>query len=191
MGDKDFVKPVLKDLKFDLKFGRVNMKPGKPFTFASKDKTLFFGLPGNPVSAFVTFHLFALPALRKYLATINETPGGTAKCTLSRVAVEVSFRVLPITYCCFENYCLFFFQLLTERFDLDPRPEFVRASIVSKNDKLYAKIIGRQISSRLKSIVEADCLLHLPGRSSSKTSVTMGEQFTASILRSDFISEYE
>lgn len=168
MGDKDFVKPVLRDLKFDLKFGRVNMKPGKPFTFASNESTLFFGLPGNPVSAFVTFHLFALPAMRKYLATINDTPSSEAKCTLPRIAVE----------------------LLTEHYDLDPRPEFVRASIVSKNDKLYAQIIGGQSSSRLKSVVDADCLLHLPSQSSSKTSIAKGEKFTASILRSDFISEY-
>lgn len=111
MGDKDFVKPVLKDLKYDLKFGRVNIKPGKPFTFASKDKTLFFGLPGNPVSAFVTFHLFALPALRKYLATINETPCAIAKCTLSRIAVEVSFlRVFE--YLIFFSYLSIFFSFL-------------------------------------------------------------------------------
>lgn len=39
----------------------------KPMTFASnKGKNFLFGLPGNPVSAFVTFHLFVLPALRKH-----------------------------------------------------------------------------------------------------------------------------
>lgn len=36
----------------------------KPTTFASTDKTLYFGLPGNPVSAVVMFHIFVLPALR-------------------------------------------------------------------------------------------------------------------------------
>ncbi|XP_062562815.1 molybdenum cofactor synthesis protein cinnamon [Armigeres subalbatus] len=169
MGDKDFVKPVLKELKYDLKFGRVNMKPGKPFTFANKEKTLFFGLPGNPVSAFVTFHLFALPALRKYLASTNEAPFILAKCNLPNISVE----------------------LLTDSYELDPRPEFARASVISKNDKLYVQITEKQISSRLKSIVEADVLLHLPARSPSKTKVTKGERLTASILRADFISAYE
>lgn len=169
MGDKDFVKPVLQDLGYDLKFGRVNVKPGKPFTFANKGKTLFFGLPGNPVSAFVTFHLFALPALRKYLASINEAPCTLAKCVLPKISIE----------------------LLTENYELDPRPEFARATVVSKNNKLYARITGKQVSSRLKSIVEADVLLHMPARSSSKTTMVKGEFLTASVLRADFISAYE
>lgn len=169
MGDKDFVKPVLKDLGYDLKFGRVNMKPGKPFTFASKDITRFFGLPGNPVSAFVTFHLFALPALRKYLATLNQTTFNLAKCHLPKITVK----------------------LLTESYELDPRPEYARASIVSKGGELWAQITGQQISSRLKSIVEADVLLQLPARSPSKTTIVRGESVTALTLRADFISAYE
>jgi molybdopterin molybdotransferase len=40
------------------------MKPGKPLLFGTKDQTLVFGLPGNPVSAFVCFELFVRPALR-------------------------------------------------------------------------------------------------------------------------------
>ncbi|XP_058821624.1 molybdenum cofactor synthesis protein cinnamon [Topomyia yanbarensis] len=169
MGDKDFVKPVLKDLEYDLKLGRVDMKPGKPFTFASKDSTKFFGLPGNPVSAFVTFHIFALPALRQYLSSINYTPCGMAKAQLPRIMVE----------------------LLTENYELDQRPEYARASISSRNGKLYAAITGRQISSRLKSIVDADALLHLPPRSPTKATVKRGELLTASILKANFISSYE
>lgn len=65
MGDKDFLKPVLESLNYETHFGRVNMKPGKPMTFANHGDNYVFGLPGNPVSAFVTFHLFILPALRK------------------------------------------------------------------------------------------------------------------------------
>ena len=40
------------------------MKPGKPMTFAIIGSTLVFALPGNPVSAFVTAHLFVVPAVR-------------------------------------------------------------------------------------------------------------------------------
>jgi molybdopterin molybdotransferase len=41
----------------------VRLQPGKPTWFGSRDGTLVFGLPGNPVSAMVTFHLFARPAV--------------------------------------------------------------------------------------------------------------------------------
>jgi gephyrin len=59
-------------------------------TFASKKgkDTLFFGLPGNPVSAFVTFHLFVLPALRYACGW------PIAKCELPKITVEVSRRVI-------------------------------------------------------------------------------------------------
>lgn len=57
MGDADFVKPFL-DANGTVFFGRLNMKPGKPTTFAKLDKSLVFALPGNPTSAFVTAKLF-------------------------------------------------------------------------------------------------------------------------------------
>ena len=64
VGDRDFVKPALEKLgRLDL--WRVAMKPGKPLAFGSIGSTLFFGLPGNPVSALVTFELFVRPALWK------------------------------------------------------------------------------------------------------------------------------
>ena len=69
MGDRDLIRQVLVQ-KFDatIHFGRVNMKPGKPTTFAtltwSSKKKLVLGLPGNPVSATVTSHLYVLPCAR-------------------------------------------------------------------------------------------------------------------------------
>ncbi len=64
VGDRDFVKPALERLG-RLDFWRVAMKPGKPLAFGRIGETLFFGLPGNPVSAMVTFELFVRPALLK------------------------------------------------------------------------------------------------------------------------------
>ncbi len=78
MGSKDLVKPLLEELG-TVHFGRVRLKPGKPTTFATVQvplsgaqggekktkKCLVFGLPGNPVSALVCFHLFVMSALRK------------------------------------------------------------------------------------------------------------------------------
>ncbi|XP_052857578.1 molybdenum cofactor synthesis protein cinnamon [Drosophila gunungcola] len=162
MGDKDFVKPVLEELQFELHCGRVNMKPGKPLTFASRHNKYFFGLPGNPVSAFVTFHLFALPAIR--WAAGWDRP----QCTLAVVNVK-----------------------LLNDISLDGRPEFVRASVISKSGELYASVNGDQISSRLQSIVGADVLVHLPARTSDRHLAKAGEVFPASVLRYDFISKYE
>ncbi|EDW62750.1 molybdenum cofactor synthesis protein cinnamon [Drosophila virilis] len=163
MGDKDFIKPALEHLKFKVHFGRVNMKPGKPMTFASRGTKYFFGLPGNPVSAFVTFHLFALPAIRW------ADGWERAKCPLPIINVA----------------------LLNEAIDLDARPEYVRASVSSINGQLHASVNGNQISSRLQSIVCADVLIHLPGRTATKLQARAGEIYSASVLRYDFISRYE
>ncbi|CAO3683512.1 unnamed protein product [Umbelopsis vinacea] len=66
MGELDLLKPILEQkLGAIIHFGRVRMKPGKPTTFATVNSKLVFALPGNPVSANVTFYLFVLPALRK------------------------------------------------------------------------------------------------------------------------------
>ena len=62
VGEKDLVKPTLQKLGAKLDLWRVAVKPGKPFMFGHLGRTLVFGLPGNPVSAFVTFLLYARPA---------------------------------------------------------------------------------------------------------------------------------
>ena len=66
----DLLKSTLEnDLNATIHFGRVLLKPGKPTTFATlkrKNRTkLIFALPGNPVSALVTFYLFVIPSLKK------------------------------------------------------------------------------------------------------------------------------
>lgn len=65
VGPHDHVKPALARLGVRERFWRVALKPGKPTWFGTRGETLVFGLPGNPVSAMVTFHLFARPALRR------------------------------------------------------------------------------------------------------------------------------
>ncbi len=57
MGELDLIKPFLQQ-HGTIFFGRLNMKPGKPTTFAKYNNTLVFALPGNPTSAFVTAKLF-------------------------------------------------------------------------------------------------------------------------------------
>jgi molybdopterin molybdotransferase len=63
VGPHDHVKAALRDLGVTERFWGVLLRPGKPTWFGTRDGTLAFGLPGNPVSAMVTFQLFARPAL--------------------------------------------------------------------------------------------------------------------------------
>lgn len=58
-GDSDHVAPALEALGARTLFTRVAVKPGKPLTFAVREDGLVLGLPGNPVSAYLMFHLFA------------------------------------------------------------------------------------------------------------------------------------
>lgn len=64
-GKYDLVPEVLQDLGVTIHCQHVRMKPGKPLLFGTKGSTLVFGLPGNPVSAFVCFQQFVVPAIRK------------------------------------------------------------------------------------------------------------------------------
>jgi molybdopterin molybdotransferase len=64
VGPHDHVKPALAALGVEQRFWRVDLQPGKPTWFGTRGAQLVFGLPGNPVSSFVTFALFARPALR-------------------------------------------------------------------------------------------------------------------------------
>lgn len=63
VGPHDHVKPALRELGVAERFWGVALRPGKPTWFGSRDHALVFGLPGNPVSAMVTFQLFVRPAL--------------------------------------------------------------------------------------------------------------------------------
>lgn len=63
VGPHDHVKPALEALEVREIFWGVALQPGKPTWFGTRGPKLVFGLPGNPVSAVVTFSLFALPAL--------------------------------------------------------------------------------------------------------------------------------
>lgn len=165
MGDRDFVKPLMIELGFEIVFGRVNMKPGKPMTFATNGNVSYFALPGNPVSAFVTFHTFVLPALR-FMCGFSEAK--------SRLPVISAI-------------------LQKDKYVLDPRPEFARARITYNRAKqlYYAHMSGNQMSSRLASLINADVLLHLPGGTEKMPSVNKGFKVLATVIDQNFISQYQ
>jgi molybdopterin molybdotransferase len=65
VGDYDFIKPAIESLGGSIDFWRIRIKPGKPLVFGNIQSKPIFGLPGNPVSATVTFTLLVHPALVK------------------------------------------------------------------------------------------------------------------------------
>ena len=67
VGARDLVKPALTSVGAQTDLWRVSVKPGKPFLFGRASQCAIFGLPGNPVSAFVTFLLFVRPALLRMM----------------------------------------------------------------------------------------------------------------------------
>ncbi len=84
VGPHDHVKPALAALGVEERFWGVRLKPGKPTWFGVRDGKLVFGLPGNPVSAMVTFHLFARPALRRLAGA---DPGDSRTTAIADVAL--------------------------------------------------------------------------------------------------------
>jgi molybdopterin molybdotransferase len=81
VGPHDHVKDALAELGVEEHFWGVRLRPGKPTWFGTRDGTLAFGLPGNPVSAMVTFQLFARPALAALQGAAPDAPRATAVLT--------------------------------------------------------------------------------------------------------------
>ncbi|KAF9385709.1 hypothetical protein CPB97_004568 [Podila verticillata] len=154
MGEMDLLKPILEQkLGATIHFGRIMMKPGKPTTFATvphprggQQPRLMFGLPGNPVSATVTFHLFVLPALRKL--------AGYEKYMWPSIQAEITHDIR-----------------------LDERPEYQRAIVSVTNEGIQAQSTDRnQMSSRMVTMLGANSLLVLPGRTAERTSLVGGDK---------------
>jgi molybdopterin molybdotransferase len=79
VGEMDFIKAAFEKLGGELQFWKVAIKPGRPFVFGRWGEKFLFGLPGNPVSAFVTFLLLVRPALVRWQGardvTLPASPG--------------------------------------------------------------------------------------------------------------------
>ncbi|HTL73097.1 MAG TPA: molybdopterin-binding protein, partial [bacterium] len=83
VGDKDFTRPLLEWLGFGTVFTRTNIRPGAPLIFGVDGRRAAFGLPGNPLSHYVCFHLFVAAALAKL--TGAESP----KCITGTLAAKL------------------------------------------------------------------------------------------------------
>ncbi|BBC73033.1 molybdopterin molybdenumtransferase MoeA [Altererythrobacter sp. B11] len=74
VGDHDLVRPALEAWGARIDFWRVAMKPGKPLLVARRGRQIVLGLPGNPVSSYVTAFLFLLPLLRRIAGAAEPLP---------------------------------------------------------------------------------------------------------------------
>ena len=110
MGKYDIVEQVLADLGAKFYFTGVAIRPGKPLVFGSIEGRFFFGLPGNPISTFVTFEMFVRPALdslsgapsspliflRARLSSPLELDGGSTSFLPAQVDVRESEPVVEL-----------------------------------------------------------------------------------------------
>ena len=89
VGEHDLVREALREIGAEIDLWHVAVKPGKPFLFGKRDRCLIFGLPGNPVSAFVTFLVFVRPAFLQMMGAIDPSlPRANARLTHEIVGDE-------------------------------------------------------------------------------------------------------
>ena len=193
-GEKDLLEHILtKRFGAELHFGRLNMKPGKPTTFFTlrethaKSRTKFlFSLPGNPVSAFVCYHLIVSPALNLLHSGPRENYRGVSskdKTFPAAIKAITDNATVPTEI----------EATLAQKLSLDvERPEYHRVSLSwdTLNGRFTATSTGVQRSSRFLSLKGADGLLLLPqGVPGGKMHCNPGESYLCLLLHNQpFIS---
>ena len=128
VGDADYVKEAVHRIG-RIEFWKIALKPGKPLAIGSVGNALFFGLPGNPVSAIVTYLLFVAPTLDR-LGGHEPTPPLT-------LAATVNGRVRHSA----------------------GRREYLRGTLQACDGRLVVTPTGDQGSNRLATFAGANCLL--------------------------------
>ncbi len=129
VGDHDLVRPVLEELGARIDFWKVAIKPGKPLLVGRRGDSVILGLPGNPVSAMVTFALFGVPLLR----TMQGDARPVAAPMRARVARDIAHS--------------------------PGRLDFVRVTVSREADGLVAASLPNQASGAPVSLAGADALL--------------------------------
>ena len=133
VGDTDHVRGILDAMGAAVRFWRVRIRPGGPFAFGIVRGVPWLGLPGNPVSAMVTFELFARPAIRRLLGERRVFPR-----TVPVIVDEEVTTGAPLAH------------FLRVVLDQDPDGRF------------HARLTGPQGSGLLTSMARADALLVVP-----------------------------
>lgn len=131
VGEFDHVKAVFAE-RGQVDFWRAAIRPGKPIAFGHWGSTLFFGLPGNPVSSLVTFELFVRPALRRRLGA-SQVSRTTVQATLMQAASHEPGR-----------------------------RSFLRGRVTLTDGQWQAHVNTRQGSHQLSALPRANALLVVP-----------------------------
>jgi len=131
VGEEDHVKPAVESLG-ELNLWKIRMKPGKPLAYGKVKQTPFIGLPGNPVSSFVTFCIFSLPFIKKMQGNNNYQS--------KIIKVKANFECKRTK----------------------PRLEYARARIDYSESIPVATLYPKQGSDVMSSIVWADGLVEIP-----------------------------
>ncbi len=154
VGKYDFVLDVWKDLGVEMKFWKVNIKPGMPLAFGvytkEDSRTLVFALPGNPVSSYVTFLQFVRPALRVIQGDANPRKATRLTATLEH---EIKKR--------------------------DGKRHFIRGIVRNEGGAFIVRTTGSQSSGVLTSLTLANCLILVP---EEKSDLSAGESVDVELL---------
>ena len=130
VGDADYIKDALREVG-SVGFWKIAIKPGRPLAFGKINSSYFFGLPGNPVSAAVTFQLFVIPAINKLLSRKRE----------KIVLIKAKSK-----------------NKLKKKLG---RTEYKRAIISMVDDEIYVETTGLQGSNIMMSMLKANCYIRL------------------------------
>ena len=132
VGEADYVKALVARLG-EVKFWKLEIKPGRPMAFGRIGSAWFFGLPGNPVAVMVSFYQLALEPLLKLMGVdpLPARPTVSARCTES---LKKSTR----------------------------RREFPRGVLFERAGEWWVRPAGKQGSGVLSSMAEANCFMVLP-----------------------------
>lgn len=139
VGDHDHVRAAFEAVGVTLAFWKVALKPGKPLVFGTRvsgegERGVALGLPGNPVSAFVTFHLFVRPVIRTLLGDACPWPA------LRRATLATPFAHTM------------------------GRTELLRAKVEGSGDDERVHVLPRQGSGALASLGGAEVLAVIPAQ---------------------------
>jgi len=127
-GKYDFVKDIAKNLELDIKFTMTNIRPGRPLIFATKNKKLFFGLPGYPSALLVNLHEFLYPFIKK-IAGFKEWQNRVIQATAKE---DIRSKV--------------------------GRVDFVRVNVEYNNGRVFIKNSFSQQTSNFLSMAKSDAL---------------------------------
>ncbi|MDC1536917.1 molybdopterin molybdotransferase MoeA [Candidatus Thioglobus sp.] len=152
VGEEDHVKPAVEKLG-ELNLWKIRMKPGKPLAYGKVKQTPFIGLPGNPVSSFVTFCIFSLPFIKKMQGNSNYEP--------KILKVKTNFDCKRAK----------------------PRREYARVRIDHSTETPLANLFPKQGSDVMSSVVWADGIIEIPENTTFETGTILNYYSMSELTR--------